>query len=184
MKTDIFKREMLYVYEGQYSEAPIVLNVDAVKEIINRNRQGIEVADVEEFIVHDIPVEKETDFAQVVGQDSLTRFDKTKRPNHRNKGRSGNNDRRPDNRRNPQGTPQNTDSRPERRENNNPRPPRPDQKRVQEQKPPRAPRPENGTPSERSSNDKQGGNRPPRENRPPRGPKPSPSGPTNPPTAS
>ncbi len=73
-KTDLFKRTMFYVYEGQHGEAPFALSIEAIKEIIDRNKKGIVVQDVEEFMAEEIH-EEETDFAQVVGQDSLTRFD-------------------------------------------------------------------------------------------------------------
>lgn len=85
-KTDIFKRTMYYVYEGNFAEGPFALSVDAVKEILERNKKGIAIEDVEDFI-EEVVEEKETDFAEVVGQDSLTRFDK-------NKSRSGQSNRR------------------------------------------------------------------------------------------
>src|SRR5690606_4086376 len=74
-KTDIFKQIMFFVYEGQYEIPPFPLHVEAVREIIERNKKGIVIEDVEDFIGEDV-VEVSTDFAQVVGQDSLTRFDK------------------------------------------------------------------------------------------------------------
>lgn len=181
MKTDIFKREMFYVYEGQYSEAPIILSVDAVKEIIHRNKQGIEVADVEEFIVQEVAVEKETDFAQVVGQDSLTRFDKSKRPNNRNNRGKGNNDRRRDNR--PASNTSSNDNRPPRKDQGtaqNTRPPR-DPNRQQTPRPPRS---NQNTQNNSQTGEKPQGNRPPRRDRPPRGPKPQNPGNANPPAAS
>jgi hypothetical protein len=181
MKTDIFKREMFYVYEGQYSEAPIILSVDAVKEIIHRNKQGIEVADVEEFIVQEVAVEKETDFAQVVGQDSLTRFDKSKRPNNRNNRGKGNNDRRRDNR--PASNTSSNDNRSPRKDQGtaqNTRPPR-DPNRQQTPRPPRS---NQNTQNNSQTGEKPQGNRPPRRDRPPRGPKPQNPGNANPPAAS
>lgn len=78
LKTDIFKRMMYYVYEDQPGEAPIALHVNAVKEILEMNKKGIAVEDVEDFVTNE-EVAEETDFAQVVGQDSLTRFDKQRR---------------------------------------------------------------------------------------------------------
>lgn len=91
-KTDIFKRTYYYTYDGKPEESPFPLSVDAVKEIIERNKRGVAIEDVEDFM--DVEeVEEETDFAQVVGQDSLTRFDQKKRR------KPGNNkNRRPNNR--------------------------------------------------------------------------------------
>jgi cell fate regulator YaaT (PSP1 superfamily) len=86
-KTDIFKRTLYYVYEGQPGESPFPLSVEAVKEIIEMNKKGIAIEDVEDFMEEEVAVE-ETDFAQVVGQDSLTRFDQKRR---RPKGRGNQN---------------------------------------------------------------------------------------------
>jgi cell fate regulator YaaT (PSP1 superfamily) len=175
MKTDIFKREMYYVYEGQYSEAPIALSVDAVKEIIHRNKQGLEVGDVEEFIVHEAVVEKETDFAQVVGQDSLTRFDKSKRKGQNTKGRN-NNERRREARPNTASKTPN-DQRPTRRDNDNRnRGPREGNRSNQSPRPPRNDQ-QNRTSSSGDKNvqkKSQPSNKPRGERRddPPRGPKP------------
>ncbi len=77
-KTDIFKRTLYYIYEGQPGESPFPLSVDAVKEIIEMNKKGIAIEDVEDFMEEEVEIE-ETDFAQVVGQDSLTRFDQKRR---------------------------------------------------------------------------------------------------------
>jgi cell fate regulator YaaT (PSP1 superfamily) len=76
-KTDIFQRIMYFIYEGQPGESPFPLTIEAIREIADRNRKGIVVEDVEEFMEEEVVV-KETDFAEVVGQDSLTRFDRKK----------------------------------------------------------------------------------------------------------
>lgn len=93
-KTDLFKRTMYYVYEGQHGEAPIALTIDAIKEIIERNKKGIAVQDVEEFMVEERE-EETTDFAQVVGQDSLTRFDPKRSRGGKNRSNKGRDNRRP-----------------------------------------------------------------------------------------
>lgn len=84
-KTDIFQRIMFFTYDGQPGEAPFPLSVDAVKEILERNKKGIVIEDMDDFVSEEV-VEKDTDFAEVVGQDSLTRFDKAK-----GRGRGGRN---------------------------------------------------------------------------------------------
>ena len=103
-KTDIFKRTLYYVYEGQPGESPFPLSVDAVKEIIEMNKKGIAIEDVEDFMEEEVEVE-ETDFAQVVGQDSLTRFDqKRRRPKGRVNQNRNRNENRNENRNKEQGT--------------------------------------------------------------------------------
>jgi cell fate regulator YaaT (PSP1 superfamily) len=99
-KTDIFKRTLYYVYEGQPGESPFPLSVEAVKVIIEMNKKGIAIEDVEDFMEEEVEVE-ETDFAQVVGQDSLTRFDQKRR---RPKARGNQNRNRNENRNKEQGT--------------------------------------------------------------------------------
>jgi cell fate regulator YaaT (PSP1 superfamily) len=100
-KTDIFKRMMYYVYDDQPGEAPIALHANAVKEIMEMNRKGIAVEDVDDFVTSEDVVE-ETDFAQVVGQDSLTRFDKQRRGGKGGRNRRDGRDNR-DNRNRPRG---------------------------------------------------------------------------------
>jgi len=93
-KTDIFQRIMFFVYEGQFGEAPFPLSVDAVKEILEKNKKGIAIEDIDAFMVEEV-VEKGTDFAEVVGQDSLTRFDRTRSNNRggQNRGKQPNDNR-------------------------------------------------------------------------------------------
>lgn len=82
-KTDVFGGIM------QYSSAPnmaaniISVPVERVKEIIALNRQGIKVDSLIEDTGEE---EKKTDYENVVGQDSLTRFDKKKKPKNKRQG--------------------------------------------------------------------------------------------------
>jgi cell fate regulator YaaT (PSP1 superfamily) len=101
LKTDIFRRVMYYVYENQPGVAPIALQVETVRDIIERNRKGETVGAVQEYFAEE-PQEKSVDFAEVVGQDSLTRFDRGKKPAKRNE-RSRGGERRPQNKPKPQG---------------------------------------------------------------------------------
>ncbi|MBL0315312.1 MAG: hypothetical protein IPP69_05835 [Flavobacteriales bacterium] len=91
-KTDIFQRTMYFIYDGQPGEAPFPLSIEAIHEIIDRNKKGIAVETLEDFL-EEVVAEKETDFAEVVGQDSLTRFDRKK---GKPKGNPNRRDRRPD----------------------------------------------------------------------------------------
>ncbi|MFK7755452.1 MAG: stage 0 sporulation family protein [Flavobacteriales bacterium] len=93
LKTDIFKRLVYYVYDdGMVGGAPVALDVETVNEIIAANKAGDKYDDLKEFEVEVDPVVEDTDYLNVVGQDSLTRFDtrKKKRPNKRRNKRKPN----------------------------------------------------------------------------------------------
>jgi len=88
VKMDIFKRLLWYTYKENRSKW-FKLSLDQVLEIIelNKNKElGIPLEEYESEIQEVVKV----DFENVVGQDSLTRFDapKKSRRNHRNKNRS------------------------------------------------------------------------------------------------
>lgn len=89
-KTDIFKGLLWYAYEGEWANWH-QLTTTQVKEIIQSAKDQKPVASLEEFAIHEVPV-SEPDFGNVVGQDSLTRFDTPK--NTRNKKRKPNKKRR------------------------------------------------------------------------------------------
>ncbi|MFD1062509.1 stage 0 sporulation family protein [Winogradskyella litorisediminis] len=93
-KTDIFKGLMWFAYEGEWMNWH-VLSTDQANEIIELNKQGKKVASLEEYAAEHA-IDTKTEFENVVGQDSLTRFDSPKRNNKRknNKRRSNNNKRR------------------------------------------------------------------------------------------
>lgn len=88
-KSDIFKRIMWYSYEDAPTEF-IPLEVDRVKEILAMNESGKKAEDLKTYsIVLAAPVEENESFGDVVGQESLTRFDKSKSKNKsRSKGKS------------------------------------------------------------------------------------------------
>lgn len=75
-KTDIFSRTMFFSYVSEPDNF-IGLTVDRVKEIIAVNKEGKKV-DALLIKTFSAPVEKMPDYENVVGQDSLTRFDKSK----------------------------------------------------------------------------------------------------------
>ncbi len=91
-KTDVFKRQMVYSSAPNFPSNLVTLSVDRVKEIIKLNKRGEKVDTlVEENVVN----VKEVDYENVVGQDSLTRFDSNKskpkrRRNDRNRVARGN----------------------------------------------------------------------------------------------
>ena len=79
-KTDIFKGHMWYAYEGEWMNWHLI-TTDQAKEIIELNKQRKKPASLEEYAV-ELIVDTKTEYENVVGQDSLTRFDG---PKHRNK---------------------------------------------------------------------------------------------------
>ena len=87
-KIDIFKGLLWYAYEGDWSNWH-TLTVEQVNKIIKANSKKEPVNSLEEFAV-DLQQEEKPDYHNVVGQDSLTRFDskgsgKKKRKNKRKK---------------------------------------------------------------------------------------------------
>ncbi|MBZ9730443.1 hypothetical protein LB467_12175 [Salegentibacter sp. JZCK2] len=75
-KIDIFKGVLWYAYEGEWMNWH-QLTAEQANKIIASNRKKEDVASLEEFEVQ-IQLEEKRDFNNVVGQDSLTRFDKPK----------------------------------------------------------------------------------------------------------
>jgi cell fate regulator YaaT (PSP1 superfamily) len=194
-KTDIFAGVMYFTYDGQPAESPFPLRIDAVKDIMERNKKGIAVDEIESYLTPELP-EISTDFAEVVGQDSLTRFDKQRGrgPRDRDRGRGDRNrqDRRPQGGK-PQGErPQGErpqggrpqggrpqEGRPAQEKSSGPKP----QNEERQQRPARnerqAPRPQQGNRPEQGSKDQQRPPQGPREQRPskPRNPNdPKPDG--------
>ncbi len=86
MKTDIFKRLMWFAYRDNMAVF-IPISVDRVKELYALNAEGIKP---EELVSEQAKLAKpkEPDYENVVGQDSLTRFDKAKKKNN-NKRKGG-----------------------------------------------------------------------------------------------
>ena len=87
-KTDIFKGHMWYAYEGEWANWHIITTVQA-NEIIALNKKNQKVTSLEEYAL-EVVQDTKTEFENVVGQDSLTRFDSPK-PNKKRK----NNKRKP-----------------------------------------------------------------------------------------
>ncbi|OMP32160.1 regulatory iron-sulfur-containing complex subunit RicT [Mangrovimonas sp. DI 80] len=92
-KTDIFKGVMWYAYEGEWMHWH-KLTVEQANEIIEKNKKKQKVASLEEYAA-ELVEDTKTEFENVVGQDSLTRFDspkgKRKRKNNKRKPRRNNN---------------------------------------------------------------------------------------------
>ena len=76
-KTDIFKGHMWYAYEGEWMNWHKITTEQA-NEIIEANKKNEPIASLEEYAL-DVLEDVKTEFENVVGQDSLTRFDSPKR---------------------------------------------------------------------------------------------------------
>ncbi|MEQ3663641.1 MULTISPECIES: stage 0 sporulation family protein [unclassified Olleya] len=87
-KTDIFKGHMWYAYEGEWMNWHLI-TTDQAREIIAINKKREKVASLEEYAV-ELLVDTKTEFENVVGQDSLTRFDSPKSNKKRKNNRSRN----------------------------------------------------------------------------------------------
>lgn len=82
-KTDVYKRIMTYSYKKDDIPTFVELSVDRVKEIIELNKKGIK-PDTLEGDVEVVETEYIPDYENVVGQESLTRFDKKKKKKKHN----------------------------------------------------------------------------------------------------
>ena len=86
---------MWYAYEGEWMNWHIITTAQA-NEIITKNKNKEKVSSLEEYAAEQIQDTK-NEFENVVGQDSLTRFDspkpKKKRKNNRNNNKNRNRNR-------------------------------------------------------------------------------------------
>ncbi len=86
VKTDIYKGIMWYSFDSESSTGLIPIPVERVAEIINLNKTNIKVEELNDTV--EAIEDKELDYNNVVGQDSLTRFDdKYKSKKRKNKNR-------------------------------------------------------------------------------------------------
>jgi len=90
-KMDIFKDVMWYSYQDEPLKF-IELKRERVNEIVIMNKKDEKPNDLMDFVETKIVI-KEPEYGNVVGQDSLTRFDKPKGNKSRNKNKSKNKNR-------------------------------------------------------------------------------------------
>ena len=82
-KTDVFKRLMWYGYHGENGLIP--LTPERVKEIVKLNKEGVKPKDLKDFEIVE-KKEVEIGYSNVVGQDSVNRFEKNfSRPKGQNR---------------------------------------------------------------------------------------------------
>jgi cell fate regulator YaaT (PSP1 superfamily) len=90
-KTDVYRRLMWYAYSKEESSDYIALSVERVHDIIEANKKNIKFKIEREENKENGKVGKpELDFKNVVGQESLTRFDEKKNKNKNHKSRNPN----------------------------------------------------------------------------------------------
>jgi len=87
-KTDIFKGHIWYAYEGEWMNWHKLTTAQA-NEIIELNTKKKKPTSLEEY-ADELIEDTKNDFENVVGQDSLTRFDSPKRKKKRRNNRSRN----------------------------------------------------------------------------------------------
>ncbi|MGB7395001.1 MAG: regulatory iron-sulfur-containing complex subunit RicT [Pricia sp.] len=90
-KTDIFKEKLWFSYKEDASNWH-ELTKEQVKEILHKNKKKEKVSSLEEYTADNF-VKEEKVFENVVGQDSLTRFDRPKKSKSRNRKRNKNRNR-------------------------------------------------------------------------------------------
>jgi cell fate regulator YaaT (PSP1 superfamily) len=96
VKTDVFKKQMWYLYENNSEGAGsgfIPIKPERVHEIIKMNKEGKKPADLKDFM--EVEVVAEPDYTNVVGQDSLNRFEHVFK--RKKKKKSSNKKRKPQN---------------------------------------------------------------------------------------
>ncbi len=107
VKTDVFKKQMWYLYENNSEGAGsgfIPIKPERVHDIIKMNKAGKKPADLKDFM--EIIDVEEPDYTNVVGQDSLNRFEhvfkrkKKKKSNNRNKNKNRQNNQNSNNQNN------------------------------------------------------------------------------------
>ncbi len=85
-KTDIFKELLWFSYKDDPANWH-VLSKDQVNEILEKNKKKDKVPSLEIYAADNI-IEDKVVFENVVGQDSLTRFDRPKKKSNRNRNRN------------------------------------------------------------------------------------------------
>ncbi len=90
VKTDVFKGTMWYAFRGESELYP--LTPVRVKEIIESNKKGNKPSDLKDYQIKEAIVVEDAGYSNVVGQDSVSRFEKSfkknKRKNSRRKNRT------------------------------------------------------------------------------------------------
>ena len=97
-KMDIFKKIVYFLQLGEQGGGPIALPVEEANRLIANSQKGKKIHSLTEFAIPEETEEIDHTYSNVVGQDDLTRFDKSKggkRRNKRNKKKGGRNKKKP-----------------------------------------------------------------------------------------
>ncbi len=84
VKTDVFKREMWYSLYGEGLSGLVALTPERVQEVIQMNKDGKKPTQLKEFVE---VVKVAPEYSNVVGQDSLNRFEHTFKNKKKKKGK-------------------------------------------------------------------------------------------------
>jgi len=87
-KMDIFKRLVYLIAPDGATNGPVAVTLEDMNELLEMNKRGEYPHSLTEFALEEGPDEVDETYSNVVGQDSLTRFDEQRR---RRKKRSGRN---------------------------------------------------------------------------------------------
>lgn len=88
-KTDILGRQLTYSTDKHLPANLVTIEASRALEIIDLNKKGVKP----EFLTDSLPVDTPSEFGDIIGQDSLTRFDK-KNNKKKKKSRNHQNDNR------------------------------------------------------------------------------------------
>jgi cell fate regulator YaaT (PSP1 superfamily) len=90
-KMDIFKRLVYLLPLDEQGAGPVAVTVEDMKELQAMNARGEVPASLNDFAIEEEPNEIDDVYSNVVGQDSLNRFDETRRRKKKRKPRGGGN---------------------------------------------------------------------------------------------
>lgn len=82
-KTDILGRKLTYSTDKHVPANLVTITADRALDIIELNKQGVKPTDLSE----DLPEAPQSEFGDIIGQDSLTRFDSKKKKKKKKKNR-------------------------------------------------------------------------------------------------
>lgn len=88
-KTDIFNREITYSTDKSFPANLVTIPAERVFEIIALNRRGVKPGKLESD--NGKSKEEVKEFGDIIGQESVTRFDKTKKKKNKNRNNNGRN---------------------------------------------------------------------------------------------
>ncbi len=92
-KTDIHKRQIAYSTSKDFPANLVTISASRAFEIIALNKRGVRV---DSLVGEEKKAEVKKEFSDVVGQDSLTRFDKSRKPSNKKKPFRNRQDDRPE----------------------------------------------------------------------------------------